>query len=430
MDRKRRYERAIEWAGVTTEPTIVDWDGEELSVVWEEESLALSLSGDGTLLQYEDDRPSEGEEVSDDELRLRAERWIVRHAGPIFDQFPAEGMTSHGHRVTYSYEMERSSLAVPHTGCRVTLDRSGRVVHYVYRGVRDVPERTVRLEEDVARRALLRDVVVERTVRDGRWVDHVRFPTYRADGETLTVVEQPYREEEDVRYVAVDWPKTPPRPLETFIDSLQQMTCLRTVPHEQTTVSVYGFPRPPQHAPHTWETYFRDRSEQTVKVARDASGRVQGLFSFVELPPTDKRWSRSARRQTALAFLETVLPPSSRESLCERVVPSRFEDEAFRLEVVDETNGVIDSVTVQVSDVTNRVVYYQGFQWEEATRHRLRTARLPSIESTQHALQEQLKATLAWEWDGETYELVYRAVGQNGRPLIGRDVETGEWLDS
>lgn len=33
MDRKRRYERAIEWAGVTTEPTIVDWDGEELSVV-------------------------------------------------------------------------------------------------------------------------------------------------------------------------------------------------------------------------------------------------------------------------------------------------------------------------------------------------------------------------------------------------------------
>lgn len=120
--------------------------------VWSEpgtdNGIYLELSKKGELLHYSIDADNAAEhleELSDDELRGRAEKFVLDHYPKALEQFVSIGEKKTEQGISLDYKQQAMGLPLPHSGFWVHVTRRGTVIEFRYRGRQKNPETPKRI---------------------------------------------------------------------------------------------------------------------------------------------------------------------------------------------------------------------------------------------------------------------------------------------
>lgn len=430
--------------------------------------ISVELSDQGDLLEYSID----GEEVSGghkeeltcDQLRFAAEKFVLDHYPDALKQFSLTRTQASGSVTIFFYEQSVMDMPLPLSGFRVKVQRNGIVSDFRYFGRQTKPRV---LESIIPKEQLLRNI--KETVKLGLQLAFIhvdvfdvkqdelrlvykpvnRWNNYCADGKDDSTKQNDEAAGPEEEEVWLELPLLPEAAVVRTLENVQELLdidpekyeLLREVEMDEQMSGVVWRRRgwkPAEPEDRSLDAFFRERSEDTIKAQFDReSGSLVSFIRFEDSPPGELRLSRNECLDIALRFLARTRPglePYLRLRHQEEEGDSDREHFDFRIEKQGVSLGT-DHIRISVNKTAGRA--------ESMIGPLIATAQLEAVEATplldeakaRQIYTDALDLKLEWQIDysgrgpKRRYRLMYRQVHRDMQKEIRLiDARTGELI--
>ncbi|MCP1307367.1 sigma-70 family RNA polymerase sigma factor [Paenibacillus tyrfis] len=433
--------------------------------------LSVELNAQGDLVEYTidvEEAASDLPELSVEQLRLKAEKFVLDHYPGALKPFSLTRTKSADSGTLFFYEQEIMGLPLPLSGFRVKVHRSGIVSDFRYFGRQTKPkvpefivpkERLLRQISDTAKLDLRLDFLhksVDDTEKDELrlvYEPRTRWMLFRADGteEAREAADEDTESEEPAIWLPVpERPAVEAPAVQTAQDAQELLgidpdryELLREVEMDDRMTGIVWRRRdwqPMSSEDRSLDAFFRQRSEETLKAKIDpVGGRLVSFIRFEEEAPGELRLSREECLDIALRFLDRMSPglaPFLQLRQQEEVSDSDREHFDFRI----GKQGVwleLEHIRISVNKTSGQIGHVTGPSVDPAQLRAVEVTPLMDEAEARRIYAEALDLKLGWETDYSAngkrrrYRLMYRLVHkEKGREIRWIDARTGELICS
>lgn len=478
--------------------------GGEANFVWvmpgTDCGIAITLSEQGSLVDYSIDleQTARAQSLPQEQLKVFAERFIEDHYPRKLSVFPYLEVDWRTGGCWFQYQQTAMGLPLPFTGFRINVHgASGKIQDFKYFGEAEVLSVPGELRDPIELLAEIRDnlvmelkyVVLSQGVYEGG-NDEIklvyepasfvqRYPAALESGadaneaslanisdgeakvagtdmggqneyvdvsstESLPATEEVYLPIDLSQFERTNWPKWGDRSLEEWVGvDLSRFERIREAEMSDTVIGVVWQKknRDLSRKDRSWDAYFADRNEKTIKAKLDKkSRRLLGFMHFTGDEDTVlQELSRKECLQIALEYVQALTPgmlPFLRLHVDEDTNEEpgdgrKMVNLVFRAYAGELPVG-FESTTVAVNRKTGKVVMFMASSLQPEDLAGLYSQ--PAIDASQarDIYMNRMELQLKWETQysaeksGRQYKLVYCMVeSETGRPPRLLDAQTG-----
>ncbi|KMK75143.1 YcdB/YcdC domain-containing protein [Alkalihalobacillus pseudalcaliphilus] len=438
---------------------------DEACFIWmdehEENGVIVKLDRQGHLLRVSNDiRTLSTVQLNEQELMERAQSLLLTHYPSALIELTFTSQKWREDRIRFEYERYAYDILLESCGVVIELARDGEMVSFVYNQMSSYPDKPSHIvDKEIVLEEISRSVVLKPVISPLYAILHhvdndslrllYRFSKYPisiyADHSELSWWEESEDEGEE-KLKNIVWSKKKRKTDVTIEEivgiSLEEMEVIREVDHADGKGIVWRDKEwQPVKEPKSFDTFFRNRSEETVKAIMDP--KTDRLRSFVWFKEREGDLCLDKQRclEKAIEFIELYAPEytpyllyKERDEELLSVDEETVATFLFSLHNGTEIPVELSEMLVSINRKNGQVEHYMSptIDLDEL----LSLPRQPTIskEQAKEIWMEHLDVELKWRLDyGEdnqqSFKLVYEAYERkSGHRIQYIDALTGEMI--